>query len=62
MNRLGASTSPYLRQHADNPVHWQEWSEEALAEAVGVSRQAVAKWEQGISVPAIGNVVALARA
>lgn len=33
MNRLGASTSPYLRQHADNPVHWQEWSEAALAEA-----------------------------
>ncbi|GAA1070850.1 thioredoxin domain-containing protein [Tsukamurella spumae] len=33
MNRLGASTSPYLRQHADNPVHWQEWSDAALAEA-----------------------------
>ncbi|WP_435595202.1 thioredoxin domain-containing protein [Tsukamurella tyrosinosolvens] len=33
MNRLGASTSPYLRQHADNPVHWQEWTEAALAEA-----------------------------
>ena len=33
MNRLGASTSPYLRQHADNPVHWQEWGEAALAEA-----------------------------
>ncbi|GIZ98337.1 membrane protein [Tsukamurella sp. TY48] len=32
-NRLGASTSPYLRQHADNPVHWREWSEDALAEA-----------------------------
>lgn len=37
-------------------------TQEALAEAVGVSRQAVAKWEQGISVPDIGNVVALARA
>jgi uncharacterized protein YyaL (SSP411 family) len=32
-NRLGAATSPYLRQHADNPVHWVEWSAEALAEA-----------------------------
>ncbi|WP_163540957.1 thioredoxin domain-containing protein [Occultella kanbiaonis] len=32
-NRLAASTSPYLRQHADNPVHWQEWGPEALAEA-----------------------------
>ncbi|OHV04068.1 thioredoxin domain-containing protein [Mycobacterium talmoniae] len=33
-NRLDNSTSPYLRQHADNPVHWQEWTPHALAEAV----------------------------
>ncbi|MDQ2750940.1 MAG: thioredoxin domain-containing protein [Actinomycetota bacterium] len=33
MNRLGTSTSPYLRQHADNPVDWWEWSDEAFAEA-----------------------------
>lgn len=32
-NTLGGSTSPYLRQHADNPVHWREWTPEALAEA-----------------------------
>jgi uncharacterized protein len=32
-NTLSAATSPYLRQHADNPVHWQEWTPEALAEA-----------------------------
>lgn len=32
-NRLGDETSPYLLQHADNPVHWQPWSPEALAEA-----------------------------
>ncbi|HIT74802.1 MAG TPA: thioredoxin domain-containing protein, partial [Candidatus Avipropionibacterium avicola] len=32
-NRLAHATSPYLRQHADNPVHWQEWGPEALAEA-----------------------------
>ncbi len=32
-NTLGGSTSPYLRQHADNPVHWQQWGAEALAEA-----------------------------
>ncbi|TMS54112.1 thioredoxin domain-containing protein [Mycobacterium sp. DBP42] len=32
-NTLGGSTSPYLRQHADNPVHWREWAPEALAEA-----------------------------
>jgi uncharacterized protein YyaL (SSP411 family) len=29
-NRLGASTSPYLRQHAGNPVDWYEWGPEAL--------------------------------
>jgi uncharacterized protein YyaL (SSP411 family) len=32
-NALGAATSPYLRQHAENPVHWLQWSAEALAEA-----------------------------
>ncbi|WP_225753534.1 thioredoxin domain-containing protein [Actinotalea sp. Marseille-Q4924] len=32
-NRLARSTSPYLQQHADNPVHWYEWGEEAFAEA-----------------------------
>ncbi len=30
-NRLGNETSPYLLQHADNPVHWQPWDAEALA-------------------------------
>lgn len=32
-NRLATSLSPYLRQHADNPVDWFEWGEEAFAEA-----------------------------
>ncbi|TQM62666.1 thioredoxin domain-containing protein [Humibacillus xanthopallidus] len=32
-NRLGAATSPYLLQHRDNPVHWQEWGPDAFAEA-----------------------------
>ena len=32
-NSLAAATSPYLRQHAGNPVHWQQWSPEALDEA-----------------------------
>ncbi len=32
-NTLGAATSPYLRQHADNPVHWRQWTPDALAEA-----------------------------
>src|SRR6266404_2534499 len=37
-NRLGAETSPYLLQHADNPVHWWAWGEEALAEAKRTNR------------------------
>ena len=32
-NRLADSASPYLRQHADNPVDWQPWGEEAFAKA-----------------------------
>lgn len=32
-NTLGRATSPYLRQHADNPVHWQQWTPAALAQA-----------------------------
>jgi uncharacterized protein YyaL (SSP411 family) len=32
-NRLSRSTSPYLLQHADNPVDWHEWGDEAFAEA-----------------------------
>lgn len=32
-NKLAAEKSPYLLQHADNPVQWYPWSEEALATA-----------------------------
>ena len=32
-NRLATATSPYLLQHADNPVDWREWGEEAFTEA-----------------------------
>jgi uncharacterized protein YyaL (SSP411 family) len=32
-NRLGETASPYLRQHADNPVHWRPWTPEAFDEA-----------------------------
>jgi len=32
-NRLASATSPYLLQHADNPVHWWPWSDEAFAAA-----------------------------
>ena len=33
MNRLARETSPYLRQHADNPVDWYPWGEEAIERA-----------------------------
>ena len=32
-NRLRSASSPYLREHADNPVDWYEWGDEALAKA-----------------------------
>jgi hypothetical protein len=34
-NRLAQQTSPYLQQHADNPVDWHPWDEEAL----GIARK-----------------------
>jgi uncharacterized protein YyaL (SSP411 family) len=33
VNRLADETSPYLRQHADNPVEWYPWGDEALRQA-----------------------------
>lgn len=33
MNRLAAATSPYLLQHAGDPVDWHEWGEAAFAQA-----------------------------
>jgi uncharacterized protein len=30
MNQLSKETSPYLLQHANNPVHWKAWNEAAL--------------------------------
>src|SRR5512145_536865 len=33
MNRLSQTTSPYLLQHARNPVDWYPWGEEALEKA-----------------------------
>jgi len=32
-NRLDGEASPYLQQHADNPVHWQPWGDEAFERA-----------------------------
>ena len=33
MNRLAQETSPYLLQHADNPVDWYPWGDEARERA-----------------------------
>ena len=38
MNRLGSQTSPYLRQHAGDPVDWYPWGDEALASAKELDR------------------------
>jgi uncharacterized protein YyaL (SSP411 family) len=37
-NRLAQEASPYLRQHADNPVDWFAWGEEAFAHASDLNR------------------------
>ena len=46
MNRLADETSPYLLQHADNPVDWYPWGDEALARARG----------RGQADPALGRL------
>ncbi len=38
MNRLQHETSPYLRQHADNPVDWYPWGQEAFDRAQAENR------------------------
>lgn len=37
-NRLSREPSAYLRQHADNPVHWQPWGKDALNTARELNR------------------------
>ena len=39
-NRLASATSPYLRQHAENPVEWWAGGPEAFAEAAAYLKQA----------------------
>jgi uncharacterized protein YyaL (SSP411 family) len=38
VNKLAQETSPYLLQHADNPVDWQPWGAEAFAQARAESK------------------------
>jgi uncharacterized protein YyaL (SSP411 family) len=37
-NRLATESSPYLRQHADHPVDWYPWGDEALGRACAEDR------------------------
>ncbi|MBC8212239.1 MAG: thioredoxin domain-containing protein [Gammaproteobacteria bacterium] len=37
-NQLAKETSPYLLQHADNPVHWYPWGEQALQLAIELDK------------------------
>lgn len=37
-NNLNISSSPYLRQHAGNPIWWQEWNSETLAYAAAANK------------------------
>ena len=46
-NRLADETSPYLRQHADNPVDWYPWGDDAFAAGAG----------RGQADPAVGRVL-----
>ena len=34
MNKLFFETSPYLKQHANNPINWYPWSDEAFNIAI----------------------------
>ena len=47
VNRLADETSPYLRQHADNPVDWYPWGDEAFARGPG----------RGQAAPAVGRLL-----
>ena len=56
--RLAGQASPYLRQHADNPVEWYPWGEEALrrayrrVDAISVDHGVMEKAHQVYAVPA----------
>ena len=44
-NNLVKETSPYLLQHADNPVEWYAWNEDALNKAVEEDKRKAAERE-----------------
>ncbi len=44
MNRLAAGTSPYLLQHADNPVDWYPWGSSATTRGRLPASRALQSW------------------
>lgn len=56
-NEIKKSLGDVLKQHREECKMTQEF----VAEAVGVSRQAVSKWENGTSDPSTSNLLALAK-
>ncbi len=56
-NEIKKSLGEVLKQHREECKMTQEF----VAEAVGVSRQAVSKWENGTSDPSTSNLLALAK-
>ena len=52
-NRLAQETSPYLKQHADNPVDWYPWGEEAFAAQIkGLTDLAADRLRPGLELAA----------
>ena len=43
-NRLSRETSPYLRQHAENPVDWYPWEEKRFAEPEKRTSPSTYRW------------------
>ncbi len=54
-NRLAAETSPYLLQHAGNPVDWRPWGPEALAAARAENVTVTAKFTHVLSSAEIAS-------
>ena len=44
-NRLALEKSPYLLQHAHNPVDWYPWGDEAFEKASGNKNRSFCRWD-----------------
>ena len=61
-NRLAQETSPYLLQHADNPVEWMPWGPEALALGAHLNKQVGLSLGQTSQVLQLGFGLQVSRA